>query len=687
MDENPVQSLGFISRLKNRLSQVNQRTVFDAFIVLLILIGLAASVYLAGQRQIFRSRAAQEGNAIVVDQDGKEIEQKEGDATVVETQQIRLKIDFPTEWNTQGFVPSSLFSPAYAAEAPQCLNQNETRCQGTTCINANYYEGSTFVRDGYEAGCYQCTPSCSSGATTPTSTPTPTQPPAQQSCPGQCASPINQSSAVTINGSTCTSYLGNSAYDTNCRSKNTGYDWCYTSCAQAPTATPIPTRPPAQAPGCGTPWEGKRTQCSADAKLDQAGCIYLDAWSRPKKTVCSESTPFCWACPESAFDPPAQPTAPPPQTITQPPQGAAQPPTATPVPEQTQWIRISLNENNVKSGNCFREPRGPGTGSSNPREHCMEFSITDPYFTQRGNLVDVWLPNQPRTYTIYIGFVSNKGNFKSAPPVKVTYRPKQTTRVQPTQPQPTPRTVSTCDKLFDDCMRTVGIEEGATEAYCNKIKGACELPKTGDADRGFTALGGTPPIPTPQPAAQPTPQAVDEEGKPIVNRGLCPGAPRSCVSSLTLNKNGETCRGDEWSTLYTGCPEQFPICIAKNAHCSEANAPPPTPTPIPLEETPSLLQRYVLYIQNTKSSTIRLLSALHRGGFPFYSDQALSFTPIRLQFGEHATLRGQPPLQSECGIFAKSLTIIVTYYDFGDSKQKTAKGEYICNQYGIITIR
>lgn len=635
VDENPVQSLGFISRLKNRLSQVNQRTAFDAFIVLLILIGLAASVYLAGQRQIFRSRAAQEGNAVVVDQNGKEIELKEGDATVVETPQIRLKIEFPTDWNTQGFVPSSLFSPAYAAEAPQCLNQNETRCQGTTCINANYYEGSNFVRDGYEAGCYQCSPSCSSGtAPQPTQAPAPTavptQPPAQTAtCIGsgyKCASPINQTSALAEDGSTCTSYLGNSSYNTSCVARGTGYDWCYTSCAQ-PTA--VPTRPPAAAQptatsapvqACGGRWEGNRTECSADANRNAAGCTYLDAWSRPRSNVCGESTPFCWACPESAFGPPAQPTAPPPRTTTAPAVGAPQPPTATPVPEQTLYIQVSLKQEKLGKDKC--------TSSSDPADHCFQFSTAD--LVARGSLVDWWLPNQRGLHTIYIGFISDKGRYRDGPQVKVNYQPKQ---AAPTRAAGSPTSVldSLAGATNVSCInaRAFQYSSGTTESIDTGYFCRCRGNVSGDAvamivdpetgkdltETNSPCQGEIGPLPTlPQPTAQPTPKpsvTCDQLYEECMNtveatKETCDRMKANCKSlpfvptptpTTTIKRCDEVrgvCAKSDTGESFTeilfcsglsmqgnySCPIGYK-CFEQNSCIKKEDAKTPTPTPIP----------------------------------------------------------------------------------------------------------
>ncbi|MBI2622622.1 MAG: hypothetical protein HYW64_00815, partial [Candidatus Levybacteria bacterium] len=77
MDKNPVQESLF-SRLRNRLTQIEQRTVFDAFLILLIVIGLATTVFLARERQIIRSGAAENGTVLVVDEQGQEVS-KEGE--------------------------------------------------------------------------------------------------------------------------------------------------------------------------------------------------------------------------------------------------------------------------------------------------------------------------------------------------------------------------------------------------------------------------------------------------------------------------------------------------------------------------------------------------------------------------------------------------------------------------------
>ncbi|MBI2190185.1 MAG: hypothetical protein HYU49_01440 [Candidatus Levybacteria bacterium] len=463
MDKNPVQESLF-SRLRNRLTQIEQRTVFDAFLILLIVIGLATTVFLARERQIIRSGAAENGTVLVVDEQGQEVS-KEGENFIVETQQIRLKIEFPTNWS-QSFLPD-VINPAYAQIPPEedperkyCAAADGNRYEDgkivATCTGWDNKPANSHPWCKWSVNAYFFS-SCTYSVTQPT--PTATTAPAQQSCPGQCASPKDQTSAVTITGSTCTSYLGNSAYDTNCRSKNTGYDWCYTSCAQ-PAA--VPTAIPAQASGCGASWEGKRTECSADANRNAAGCIYLDSWSRPRSTVCGETTPFCWACPESAFGAPAQPTAPPPQTTTAPAVGGPQAPaptaTPTPEPQQTQYIQVSLKQDKLGKDKCTR--------TSNPEDDCLQFSITDPYFTQRGNQVDVWLPSERKTYTIYIGFISDKGNYKSAQ-VKVTYRPKSATT-------PSPRAAGSPTSVLDTLAGAANvscINGRALQSYPNETEG------------------------------------------------------------------------------------------------------------------------------------------------------------------------------------------------------------------------
>lgn len=589
MSENSVQSPGFINRLKNRLAQVDQRTAFDAFLILLIVVGIITTVYLAGQRQIFRSRAAQEGSAVVVDQNGQPIEQKEGDATVVETQQIRLKIDFPTDWNTQGFLPiTSVYAQSSFLASPQehCAASDGFRYENgiRTKECSGYNPGTYYHLLGNDYLCQNYDPykgvnnyfynSCSAIPTTaPTSTPTPTQPPAQQTCPGQCASPKDQTSAVTINGAVCTSYLGNSAYDQDCVRRNTGYNWCYTSCAQAPTATPTttrlpavaqPTATPAQAQGCGGNWEGKRTQCSADDKLNEAGCTYLDAWSRPRSNVCSASTPFCWACPESAFGAPAQP-----------PQGAAQPPTATPIPEQTQWIRISLNETNVRNGNCYNEDTKTGTGNPDPREHCMEFSITNPYFTQRGRMVDWWLPNETGFLTIYIGFVSSKGNYRPGPQVKVNYRPKQAKQVGgPLAPQPTKEQKPSCT---DEPTNGVCVRSG--NDLTTKRENICSV-KAGEAARTSTLYDCPSDFPecllnaeicTPQATTQPTSEVEKPKPSCIDNGGVC-------VNGNNRTALGSICGGGYLSVLYSCSDSNYPFCLlGGNVVCQSLQKPSSNP--------------------------------------------------------------------------------------------------------------
>lgn len=431
MDDSSVLAALF-SRLRNRLSQIEQRTAFDVFIVLLILIGLAASVYLAGQRQIFRSRAAGGGAADVVNEQGQALPKNQDGSVTVETQQIRLKIDFPTDWNTQSLLPQ--INSAHAQVSTPSITSAEWFAYGILIVNGSNFgssAGSTYYSPG---GSAETSLSIRSWSNTSIQVSTPnydvnlsgylmvcrsdgqcsnwwsgipayasTQSTATPTClgsGGKCASPNAQDRGVTSEGLLCQSYLSNSALDQNCANTSPGYNYCYTSCAQ-PTA--VPTRPPAavqptatSAPvqACGGRWEGKKTTCSNDAKLDQAGCTYLEAWSHPKSPECGATTPFCWACPESAFSAPAQPTSPPPQAVTQPPQGAAQPPTATPEPESTLFIQVSQKNDKLGKDKC--------TPSDNPADHCLQFSIADPYFTERERMVGWWLPNQPGLHTIYI---------------------------------------------------------------------------------------------------------------------------------------------------------------------------------------------------------------------------------------------------------------------------------------------
>lgn len=289
------------------------------------------------------------------------------------------------------------------------------------------------------------------------------------------------------------------------------------------------------------------------------------------------------------------------------------------------------------------------------------------------------------TYYIYIGFVSNKGTLKSAPPVKVTYRPKQTTPVggptapaqptgtgkdctsdvdpngvarfcvnsenrdrfknvcsggqlnyeykncppshpscligadvicspkstaQPTaQPTPTSKPLATCDTLFADCMRIYGAETPEFDK-CSLMKTQCELAKTGDADRGFTASGGLPPSPTPIPTLIPS-----------------------------------------------------------------------------LEETPGLLQNDIFYIQNATDHLITINYIEIETTF-FWKDK-ISTEPIDLSPGANYTYSEE--VNSKCSLVDNIIharkNIKLQYYDFKENTTKIIQGVYVCKENGLITIR
>lgn len=288
----------YLQRFLLFLRNTDAKTRFDAFLLIAILIGLVATIVVVKQRQDLRSRASQESSIEVVDENGNPINAKDENGNpVVESQKIRIKINPPTDWNSQGLVPG-LVKSVYGQEedqgSPQCLDQGTWR--GGTCINANYYKSDgTFVRDGYEPGCYQC-----------------------------------MQNDISI---------------------------------QQPISTSQPIQEELQQP---TPAQ-----------------ILIQF---PNPTKIQES-------------------------------------------EQIQWIRISLNKQNIESGNCTNIllPDKKGLESSDQRQHCMEFGITDPYFLQNGGIVDWWLPDYPGTYTIYTGFVSDKGNYKPGPQITVAYKLKSGT--------------------------------------------------------------------------------------------------------------------------------------------------------------------------------------------------------------------------------------------------------------------
>lgn len=83
------------------------------------------------------------------------------------------------------------------------------------------------------------------------------------------------------------------------------------------------------------------------------------------------------------------------------------PQTETPIsnttPETTDRIRISLNIDAVdSSANC--------EDTLDPQSRCVEISYAD--LIQRGNRVDWFVPDQEGSYSIFVGFISNKGHFK-----------------------------------------------------------------------------------------------------------------------------------------------------------------------------------------------------------------------------------------------------------------------------------
>lgn len=160
-------------------------------------------------------------------------------------------------------------------------------------------------------------------------------------------------------------------------------------------------------------------QCLDKGTLRGGTCINANYYKRDGTFVRDGNEPDCYQCAQNDISP--QSTQPLPTQLPT--------PTQTQESEQVQWIRISLNKQNIESGNCTNTllPEKQGLGSSDQRQHCMEFGLTDPYFLQNGGIVDWWLPPEPETYVIYVGFVSSKGNYQTGPQITVAYKPKSGT--------------------------------------------------------------------------------------------------------------------------------------------------------------------------------------------------------------------------------------------------------------------
>lgn len=125
------------------------------------------------------------------------------------------------------------------------------------------------------------------------------------------------------------------------------------------------------------------------------------------------------------------------------------------IPETTQTVRISLNSESIqKDSNCL--------DSFDVQSRCLEMLFSE--LLTRGSRVDWFLPEQEGEYTIYIGFISSRGNFKSTSKSITLYR-------QVTQPDNPIKQVS---EAVDDLKDSLTTSDIVTNQSTNTPQYSCD---------------------------------------------------------------------------------------------------------------------------------------------------------------------------------------------------------------------
>lgn len=555
-------------------------------VVILLLAGVIAGVYLVQQTQIFKPKATGE-KLWLIDENSSPLTPS-GDVFEVQSQQIRLKIDQPN-WESapQSFLPN-LITPALAqqSDANHCAASDGKRYSGgqPAGINCSGWVSTNNSCNSDLENPYYYTSCSGSGGTAPAAG-------SQGTCAskgGVCAT----DSGRTSDGKTCSTWLKGEPYS-DC---NNTYYYCFSSSScsggsgagssgaggQTPPAdntTPaisqavwINNESNIQVTGSNFGTSCSGTQCGLFYSVGgdfTASKLEFSSWSSgriqaidripgcssPRSTDCLVKGGYVKVCRSdgkcSGFaqipDRQIKQEAARPEAAAL--QGAPAPepaPIEPEVVEATEKMRISMVRD-------FVQKDAPCEGSTDPARHCMEFTMEG--LVARG-FVEWWLPNVGGAQNVWVSFISNKGNVKDTSLKVRIARPQPQTVQQPAaqpqgQRQPTgaARTGGQGTTVTSPARPTTSNTQPAPQ---NVVHDA-ELPETPQAP----SAGSSNRVPPPEDFESNIPPLLPE----------CPG---TCVDGDGLTSKGLVCEGGSLTSGYD-CPPLNSFCVIGATACTQVS--------------------------------------------------------------------------------------------------------------------
>lgn len=723
---------------------LNQRGVVHIALILLLLAGLVASVYLVQQQQIFRPKASG-GKVWLIDNSGNNLPQKDGGVYEVPGQEIRIFIHQPTVWSPpqpQGRLPN-LVTAAYA-QSSQCngtvYSCSDIKCDDgiTTAPGTGCYETGGDPNNRYRTECKRnCTASSTTGGTGSSGTTTNTGgTTADVSTPTITGASWDQDgSYLTITGSGFGNSQGTVYYSRGGSEQFPSQSVSFWSAGSIKIGAEIPLGSTRSVDNMIFGGNYLKV-CRADGRCS---AYWSPIPERPKTRV---------------YVPTAPKAAPPGE-------GAPAASTQPQITEATQEIRISSVVDYVrKDGVC--------EGSEDPAKHCMRFSGDNPdsrytfaaLLTQ--GYVGWWLANTTEEQGVFVGFISNKGtNFVESIRVRIV-RPQPTARPTPAGGGAPPPAKSTLDTLAGSpdvsCISGTAYQypigsDGVDTGYgcvCKKNNRDLMVVFITDKETGqdlvetgssCTAPAAVSPAPVgPKPSCREVGICVKDTGDergvysesgllcsgrdesktyscppeyPICLTGTsckagCPSLRRGvCVNEERKTKADAICAGIDESGKYFCSDPAYPTCLTDTTcRTADVSSPTPTPTPSPTPRpTPTAVPTPapagagspdnplagMIYIRNNTGQDITIQKVEARNyniAFWVESYTILDDTPTILTPSNYRTFSSSDPLCTIVYNLTGGRPIRVSYTDSASQDRKIAQGNYQCGggEYGIVTI-
>lgn len=308
----------------------SQKGIVHLGLLILLLLGLVAGVYLVQHPQIFKSKAT--GELIwLIDENGNRLSPKDGEVYEVSSREIRIKINQP-DWLSQPQSKLPNLVTIASAQSSQC-NGNIYSCMDIKCPDGSLAPGT---------GCYETGGDPNNRYST--------------ECLRNC--PVNPASNIQP-------------------APNTGSDnSSATTCAY------------------------KNGICATDSGRTSDGRS-CSSWLKGEPYPdCNNVYYYCFSqnsCTSAAITPSQEDVSSPPFIPTPSPSSREE----SEVVEATQQTRVSLVRNYIQKD-------GPCESNSDLGSTCKELTFVE---ISQGYLS--WtLPDKEGEHTIYVGFISNKGNYK-----------------------------------------------------------------------------------------------------------------------------------------------------------------------------------------------------------------------------------------------------------------------------------